>query len=88
MDGPKKLSFDHLLQLVWQDAQHKAVLSLVETIAKSMGVTSIDGLSPHQWYEKQFCDLLEKHVLLLGDSNPPLAAQLQKMIDDIPLPPS
>jgi hypothetical protein len=87
MDDSPKLSSSQILQLVWQEAQHKALLSLVETIITSIGLTSIDGLPPAQWYQKQVRDLLEKHVLAIGDSNPPLAAELQKLIDGLKLPP-
>jgi len=64
-------------------ADHSALLSYVSTIAKHGGITSIDGVSPLDWYERQRLVGLEKFLIGIEDDDPATAALVQQMIDEM-----
>ena len=69
-------------------SDHMALLSLVEFLVASSGVTVLDGVSVQKWYQKQRLVELEKFLIRLEDVDPGAAALLQREIDFVrkPLP--
>ena len=67
-------------------ADHLALLSYAESLANFCGVTLIDGVSPHVWYEKRRLVELEKFLIRFEDIDPAAAAVLQHEIDEIRKP--
>jgi len=72
-----------------QKADHLALLAYVESLADFCRMTSIEGLTPRDWYEQKRRAKLERFLLRLEDAAPAAAAVLQHEIDELrkPMPP-
>lgn len=62
-------------------AQLAAVQVTMLTIAQKAGVTEIEGLGVMQFYEKTISQAREELLLRLENTNPSLAAYIQKELD-------
>jgi hypothetical protein len=66
---------------VLAQAQIDNLLTLVDFLAKSLGLRELDGLSIRDWFQKEKGDQVERILLHFEDQNPGAAAFLQSLID-------
>jgi hypothetical protein len=68
-------------------ADHAALLKVVQLIAVQCGLKHIDGVPLHTFYDAQRVKFLEKMLIQVEDTDPPLAAALQQIVDEWKKPP-
>jgi len=63
-----------------------AVEAFARSLAKSLSIEKIDGLSPSEWIEKRRQGCLDELLMSLEDSDPELAALIQSGVNKVRKP--
>jgi hypothetical protein len=71
---------------VLQQAQIENLITLFEFLGKHVGLSTIDGLSIRDWFQKEKVDQTERILIHFENQNPGAAALLQLFIDEKRLP--
>jgi hypothetical protein len=64
-----------------QQAEIEVLLFMLEKLMKALGVSTIDGLTFTDWFQKEKIKHLESLLIDIEDKNPASAAYLQSIVD-------